>query len=409
MHHAELAHTLFSHLAAIFGDHEPIALKTPVEWSDHNSPLCEDLHSKSDSADSVRTVNTVEGKDVERAGAAAENPVKPPQAPDGLSSTDRSQETEQCGREWIAHDTDCETGHSGLPSELKMTEFHDEKPSSGTLAGIPSIPNTNNMLNYPKDLGNPPNTPNGTSRGDVQETAKNGGQWQRTMHEVNQNDGKASPAPNTADRMSEMTTGDGPIPFLRKQPKNSVKHQHQSTCNIPRPNRCANANAQHPNGHLKPKIHLPKHHRPLLEGERVGGAANGYTHNSSRQSTPQKLVATSNELEALVTISLKSEKPHSGEIPRVHLGSVHWHTDDVNGPGNGVNASSGQADESRGQADTLNMSYNAKTAGVSDDDSMLRPCSTPGLIRSLWSHRSSTAQLWSLITYSSHSHTDNLP
>ena len=115
MHH-ELAHTLFSHLAAIFGNLEPIALETPAEWSDHDEPLCEDSHSKSDGADSARTVITVKGKDVERAGAAAENLIEPPQAPNGLSSTDRSQEMEQCGRERIAHDTDRETGHSGLPT-----------------------------------------------------------------------------------------------------------------------------------------------------------------------------------------------------------------------------------------------------------------------------------------------------
>jgi len=59
--HHELTHTLFSHLAAIFGNLEPIALETPAEWSDHDEPLCEDSHSKSDSADSAHTANTVEG------------------------------------------------------------------------------------------------------------------------------------------------------------------------------------------------------------------------------------------------------------------------------------------------------------------------------------------------------------
>jgi len=40
---------------------------------------------------------------------------------------------------------------------------------------------------------------------------------------------------------------------------------------------------------------------------------------------------------------------------------------------------------------------------------LLRPCLTPGLIRSLRSHRSSTAQLWSRITYSGHSRADIPP
>ncbi|KIM58242.1 hypothetical protein SCLCIDRAFT_28269 [Scleroderma citrinum Foug A] len=59
MHH-ELTHTLFSHLAAIFGDHNLIAIKPPVEWSDQVEPLQEDSHPKSDGTDSACTVNTVE-------------------------------------------------------------------------------------------------------------------------------------------------------------------------------------------------------------------------------------------------------------------------------------------------------------------------------------------------------------
>ena len=186
MHH-ELAHTLFSQLAAICGDLEPIAIELPAEWSDQDEPLREDSHPKSDGAYSARTAEIVEGKDVEGAGAAAENPIEPPQAPDGLSSTDRSQETEQCGRERIAHDTDRESGHSSLTSVLKTTEIHDKKPSGTTPAGIPIIPsilNTNSTTIYPKDLEDPPNAPDGTSRGDDHKTAESGGQWQHTMREV---------------------------------------------------------------------------------------------------------------------------------------------------------------------------------------------------------------------------------
>jgi len=203
MHH-ELAHTLFSHLAAIFGDLEPIAIELPAEWSDEDEPLREDSHSKSDGADSARTANIVKGKDVEGAGAATR----------------------------IVHDIDRDEDHSSLSSELKTTEIHDEKPSSTTPAGIPnipSIPNTNSTIIYPKDPGDPPNTLDGMSRGDIQEMAESRGQWQRTTREVNRNDGMASPAPNLADRTSEMATGDSPVLLLRTRPKNAVKHQHQST------------------------------------------------------------------------------------------------------------------------------------------------------------------------------------
>jgi len=219
MHH-ELAHTLYSHLAAIFGDHEPIAIEPPAERSDQDEPLCEDSHSKSDGADSARTANIVEGKDVElQAGAATENPEEPPYAPDGLSSLDRSQEMEQSGREHNACDPDCNRDHGRHLFEPKTTKIHDQKPSGTTPTGIPNIPSTpstNTTIIYPKDPGDPPNPPDGTSRGDVQETAESGGQWQRTTREVNRNDRTASPAPNLADRTSEMATGNSPIPLLRK-------------------------------------------------------------------------------------------------------------------------------------------------------------------------------------------------
>ena len=285
--HHKLTHTLFSHLAAIFGDHKPIAIEPPVEWNHQDEPLHKDSHPKSDSAYSAHTAEIVKG-----AGAAAETPENLPYAPDGLSSTDRSQETEHSGRECNTHDPDRNADLTSQPFELKMTEFHSETPGSTMPAGIPSIPNTNSTLNYPKALGDPPNAPDDTSRGDDHEMAENRGQWQRTMHEVTQNDTMALPAPNLADRTSEMTTGNGPIPFLRTQPINAVKHQCMSTQYIPLPNGCANTNAQCLNRHLKPKIHLPRQPRPPLEGERTSGAANGYTHSSSGRSMPQKLTHT---------------------------------------------------------------------------------------------------------------------
>ena len=195
MHH-ELAHTLYSHLAAIFGNLEPIAIKLPAEWSDKDEPLWEDLHSKLDGTDSVHTAHIVKGKDVElQASTATENPEEPPHAPDGLSSLDRSQETEQSGREHNMCNPDCNRDHGCHLFELKMTKIYNRKPSSIMPAGIhniPSTPSTNNTVIYPKVLGDLPNTPDGMLRGDIQETAKSGQQWQHTKHEVNQNDRKAS-------------------------------------------------------------------------------------------------------------------------------------------------------------------------------------------------------------------------
>ncbi|KIM61157.1 hypothetical protein SCLCIDRAFT_1216270 [Scleroderma citrinum Foug A] len=213
--------------------------------------------------------------------------------------------------------------------------------------------------------------PDGMSRGDIQETAESEGQWQHTAREVTRNDAMASPAPNLADRMSEMMMGNGPIPFLRKRPINAVKHQCMSTQYKPLPNGCANANAQHSNGHPKPIIHLPRWHRLPLEGESVGGAANGCTHSSSGQPMPQKPAASPNKLDTLVTTSIKLESLHSIGISHVRLGGMSWRADDPNGPGNQTDGSHGQVDELRGSADALDTSYNAETAilGHGDDPS----------------------------------------
>ena len=90
---------------------------------------------------------------------------------------------------------------------------------------------------------------------------------------------------------------------------------------------------------------------------------------------PQKLPHTPNEPNTLVTISIESETPHSGEIPRVCLASVHWHADNTNGPGCRVDASKGQADTLRGKTDvsrawtdTLNMLNQTATPGMSHGD-----------------------------------------
>ena len=80
---------------------------------------------------------------------------------------------------------------------------------------------------------------------------------------------------------------------------------------------------------------------------------------------PQKPAASLNELDTLVTVSIESEDPGSGEtIARIHLGGVNWGADDPNGPGNQTDGSHGQADMSRGWADTPNVPYSAKTTGI---------------------------------------------
>jgi len=74
---------------------------------------------------------------------------------------------------------------------------------------------------------------------------------------------------------------------------------------------------------------------------------------------------TPNESETLVTVSIESESPDGGGIPRVHLGSMSWRAGDANGPGNQAN---GQADGSRGWTDTLKVSNNAETDGMSSGE-----------------------------------------
>jgi len=77
---------------------------------------------------------------------------------------------------------------------------------------------------------------------------------------------------------------------------------------------------------------------------------------------------TPNELETLVIVSIASESPDGSGIPRVHLGSTSWRAGDANGPGNQADASNGQADGSRGWTDTLKVSNNAETDGMSSGE-----------------------------------------
>ncbi|KIM54336.1 hypothetical protein SCLCIDRAFT_31202 [Scleroderma citrinum Foug A] len=81
---------------------------------------------------------------------------------------------------------------------------------------------------------------------------------------------------------------------------------------------------------------------------------------------------TPNELEKLVTLSIKSEDPHSGEIPHMHLRGMNWRACNAEGLGSQVDMSKDQADwlESqadvlRGWMDTLTVSNHAEMAQMS--------------------------------------------
>jgi len=74
---------------------------------------------------------------------------------------------------------------------------------------------------------------------------------------------------------------------------------------------------------------------------------------------------TPNQSETLVTVSIESESPDGGGIPRVRLGSTSSHAGDANGCGNRADASSCQADASKGSADVLGTSDRAETDGMS--------------------------------------------
>ena len=91
---------------------------------------------------------------------------------------------------------------------------------------------------------------------------------------------------------------------------------------------------------------------------------------------PQKLARTPNEPNTLVTVSIESEKPRSGEIPQVRLECARWHANDMHRPRSRADASNshmdgshGEADVSRGRADIPGMSNHAETAilGHRDD------------------------------------------
>ena len=81
---------------------------------------------------------------------------------------------------------------------------------------------------------------------------------------------------------------------------------------------------------------------------------------------PQKLGASPNELDTLITLSIKSETPDSGETPQVRLGSMHWPADNANGLGSQMEMLEGQTEMSRAQTDAPNTSNRPETAGMSN-------------------------------------------
>jgi len=76
----------------------------------------------------------------------------------------------------------------------------------------------------------------------------------------------------------------------------------------------------------------------------------------------------SNKMETLIIVSIVSEEPGGGGIPRVHLRGASWRTGDANGVGNRTEGSTGQANVSRARADASNVPNRAETDGMSCDE-----------------------------------------
>ena len=74
------------------------------------------------------------------------------------------------------------------------------------------------------------------------------------------------------------------------------------------------------------------------------------------------------ESDMLVTMSMESESPDGGEIPRVRLGGTRSRADDADRPGRGTDVSGSQMVGSRGQTDTLRASNKAETDSMSDGE-----------------------------------------
>ena len=75
-----------------------------------------------------------------------------------------------------------------------------------------------------------------------------------------------------------------------------------------------------------------------------------------------------NESEALIIVSVASESPDGGGIPRVHLGGTRLCTGAANGCGNRTEGLTGQVDGLRGWMDTWSTSNKAETDGMSNGE-----------------------------------------
>ena len=110
-----------------------------------------------------------------------------------------------------------------------------------------------------------------------------------------------------------------------------------------------------------PRVELEGRKGGMSEGASVDEAGGNAGHGTGPTDT-------SNELTELVTLSIKSEDPHSGGIPCVHLRGTTWHAGDANGIGDQVDTSRGRTDELRGQVDSLSTSNSAGTECMSHRD-----------------------------------------
>ena len=85
-------------------------------------------------------------------------------------------------------------------------------------------------------------------------------------------------------------------------------------------------------------------------------------------------VDSPNEPEALITMSIESEYPDGGEIPRVRIGGMSWCACNVEGHGDRADElkgrSSGWMDVSRAWTDTLNVSNSAEIACISHNNDL---------------------------------------